>query len=592
MLGYPATNVFPYVLTLFIPLVFSLKILTVKYRGVVKQLLQTLAILGFLTPSLFVIFWGFNMYRELLPLLFLSYFFAFSYPFVQKKVEDLGYPFLLWPMKIIEIFFSTLFFLTIFVSLIYGENLLISNEIFVLIFLFSVAIFYFLYKYESKKDAHERGVFSYLENKIACELELGKIGFLVSQYIKSALGVENILLFVFDEHRTNFKYKMGEKSFKAVKGLDMKMLLDVVYFCQDHENNEILKIEDLREVCDKVEGKIKEQVLEVMKFMEEDCVKIVIPLNRRLVIDGVILVGEREQGEPFVFEDFKILNRVVQIASVAFGRAILYQEVEELSENLQRRVGEKTKKLKYKIEKMEDMMRRERDLIDIMGHELRTPLTIAKNAIEVIEDQKDQWDDELEEHFGYLKSAIRREMAIVEMLLAATKLDSGRMESNFEKVSLTEVVKNLKLAFEKEASVKGLKFEVDIDEGKEWYVKADSLRFQQILDNLVGNAVKYTRKGYVKIVIEDLDSEIGIFVKDSGEGLEQQDLERLGEKFYRAEQYIGGEASKNNIVRPGGAGLGLYVAFGLVSLMNGRYEVESKKGKGSTFKVFFEKYKD
>ncbi len=558
----------------------------------VKNCLQALVFMGFVTPGFFVLAWGFSQYYELLPFLALPFVLAFSYPFIQKKVMNAENLFLFWAIRGFAVFFLLLLFLFVSVSLVYLEPLPFSNEIFVLIFLVSSAILYITHKYNEGGSLNEKRVFLYLENKIARELRLGKLGFFISQYIKSALGVENILILVFDEYNTNFKYKMGEKRFKNVKKLGMNMLLEVVSFCQDYEKGDILMEEDLRNVCEKVDGKAKKKIQEVIESMVRDDVKIVVPLNRKLVVNGVILIGERELNEPFVSEDLKLLERIAQVASVAFGRAILYQEVEELSKNLQRKVEEKTKHLKSKIEKMEEMRQRERDLIDIMGHELRTPLTIAKNSIEIIETQKGKLDNDAEEHFQYLKSAIRREMGIVEMLLAATKLDSGQIEPNFKKVSLVEIAKNSKLAFEKEASIKSLKFKINFDEEKEWYVKADSLRLQQVFDNFVSNAVKYTNKGHVKIVLKDLGSEIGVFVEDTGEGLEEGDLKRLGEKFYRAGQYIGDSASKSDIVRPGGAGLGLYVAFGLVSLMNGRYEIESEKGKGSIFKVFFEKYKD
>lgn len=334
-------------------------------------------------------------------------------------------------------------------------------------------------------------------------------------------------------------------------------------------------------------------------IFREKNIELVIPLNIGDRLGGMIVM--KNLTRVLGIKEHEILNLLAENASLAISRAILHEEVEEYSKSLESKVSEQTQELRLRMESMEEMRQREKDLLDIMGHELRTPLTIARNSLELIDMHKAKqrkkrkrikWDSNLQKQFDYVKAAIRREMGIVETLLSATKLDAKKMETHIVDVDLSKVVDTTLLGFEKEAVNKGLKVKVELNRKKNWVVKADSLQIQQVLDNLVSNAVKYTHKGFVKISLKDLDKKVSLVISDSGEGMTKESIKKLGTKFFRLNQHIptnGDRGSERGIVRPGGTGLGLYVAFGLVDLMGGTYKVESELGKGSTFTVVFKK---
>jgi signal transduction histidine kinase len=111
---------------------------------------------------------------------------------------------------------------------------------------------------------------------------------------------------------------------------------------------------------------------------------------------------------------------------------------------------------------------------------------------------------------------------------------------------------------------------------------ADKVRTIEIIDNLVGNAVKYTKQGSVTIQTEYDDENVKVSVIDTGDGISQEEIVKLGQKFHRVDNYTG-NGGDVEIVRPGGTGLGLFVVFGLVKLMHGKIWVESEVGKGSKF---------
>ena len=328
-------------------------------------------------------------------------------------------------------------------------------------------------------------------------------------------------------------------------------------------------------------------------------IELAIPLNIGDKLGGAIFM--ENLGRVLGIKEHEILTLLAENASVAISRAILYEEVEKFSQSLQIKVDEQTKELRARMESMEQMRQREKDLLDIMGHELRTPLTIARNSLDLMEIYKKKqkkkrktikWNSDFQKQYEYIRSAIRREMGIVETLLSATKLDAKKMETHIADVDLTRIVETTLLGFEQEALRKGLKVKVDMDMRKSWVIKADSLQIQQVLDNLVSNAIKYTHEGTVRISLKEEGKKVKIVVSDTGEGISEKDLKKLGTKFFRLNQYLPSndkDDSKEGLVRPGGTGLGLYVAFGLIDLMNGSYDVKSKEDKGSTFTVTFEK---
>ena len=120
---------------------------------------------------------------------------------------------------------------------------------------------------------------------------------------------------------------------------------------------------------------------------------------------------------------------------------------------------------------------------------------------------------------------------------------------------------------------------------------ADRVRAQEIIDNLLSNAIKYTPKGYVEIKIKEEDKNVIIAVKDTGMGIREEDIPRLGKKFFRARQYVKNhDGADNKVVRAGGTGIGLYVTFNYTKLLNGTIDIKSTYGKGSTFTVTLPKF--
>jgi signal transduction histidine kinase len=221
-------------------------------------------------------------------------------------------------------------------------------------------------------------------------------------------------------------------------------------------------------------------------------------------------------------------------------------------------------------------------MIDVMGHELRTPISIVRNALLVMH-SKFKKDGQVEkETLGkYLEMAVesvRRELTLIETLLSATKVEGNRIQLQFTKVDLIDVVEDSIEALKRDAIMKNLPLNFEKPK-QEIFIYADRVRTQEIMDNFLSNAIKYTPKGKIDILIGTDDKFATLRVQDTGIGIAKSDVEKLGKKFFRAQPHYSAEQG----ARPSGTGLGLYVTFELIDVMNGKRIVESELGKGSTF---------
>lgn len=228
-------------------------------------------------------------------------------------------------------------------------------------------------------------------------------------------------------------------------------------------------------------------------------------------------------------------------------------------------------------------------MLDIMGHELRTPATIVKLNTDLLGKFVDNNPKSYQKYLDRIKNSIENEIRLIDTLLSSAKLEGKKIELNRERLSITEQIETVLHGYEYQIKQKGLRVMVDLeDDMKDVY--ADKVRVVEIIDNLLSNAIKYTDEGSIIMKAEDTDDYVKVSIIDSGKGIPEKEIPRLGTKFHRIENYITGE-SNFNIVRPGGTGLGLYVVYALIEMMGGKIWVHSQVGKGTTFSFTLPVYK-
>lgn len=216
-----------------------------------------------------------------------------------------------------------------------------------------------------------------------------------------------------------------------------------------------------------------------------------------------------------------------------------------------------------------------RDLISNLSHELRTPLTSIKGYIETLEDQSETNDLERERYIHIIKRNTQRLINMVNDLLQLSELEDKDGKLEIATCNLKEIVDSLYKIFEPTVKEKNLKFNLNIAENIP-EIRADSYKIEQMFINLIDNAIKYSEKGTINVIIQLLtNNKVRIEISDTGIGIQEEDLTRIFERFY--------VVNKARSRKQGGTGLGLSIVKHIVMLHQGEIEVKSQVGIGTSF---------
>ena len=344
----------------------------------------------------------------------------------------------------------------------------------------------------------------------------------------------------------------------------------------------------------KVFRPFRDEIAKVVEVMEENQIKVILPISSPTTIVGILLIGQREADSPYNSVQIDYLASLTNLTGLSLTRSFLYEEVREFNETLKKKVELATSELEKQNNELQESLSNERDMLDILGHELRTPLGIIRNSIgllEITHKAKTLDDEGISKFIHVAQNNIRREVQLLETILASAKIDNAKLDLIFEKAEGNTIIEDSFDSYKYEAEKKKLELKMNLPK-ESIPVYVDKLRIQQVLDNLVSNSIKYTETGSIEIGIKDENDFVRYYVKDTGMGIPEEDLKKLGQKFFRVNNYLESEGmiGDRKIVRPGGNGIGLYVVYQLVKYMGGEVKVESKLGKGSTFSFTVQKY--
>jgi len=213
-----------------------------------------------------------------------------------------------------------------------------------------------------------------------------------------------------------------------------------------------------------------------------------------------------------------------------------------------------------------------------VSHELRTPLTGIVGLARLL--QQTELDERQQQYASAIGESSRSLLELVDDLLDFSKLESDHLELNRAAFDLRESVQSVVRLFEPTAERQECELRAEIDSDVPVHVVGDGLRIQQVLRNLVSNAIKFTPDGHVTVAVRRLVTPdqrrwLHIAVTDDGVGIPQESVERLFESFYQVDSSY---AKKQQ-----GTGLGLAISRRLVTMMGGEIGVKSTEGEGSEF---------
>lgn len=279
----------------------------------------------------------------------------------------------------------------------------------------------------------------------------------------------------------------------------------------------------------------------------------------------------------FTSEDATCFQTIAQQVSLPLKSATLYQEIIETNAKLER------------LERLKS------EFISIVSHELRTPLTSIKNSLDILMSGRcGEITPASEKFLAMAMRNVQRLSGIINDLLDLSKIEAGKMDFHFAPTNINTVINYVKSALSEVAKTKGLNL-VTEEYQKIPDITADSRRLEQVLTNLVSNAIKFTPEGktitissrlvnaddikvneYFKDSIKNLSGEyVEVCVKDEGIGIESKNLLHAFDKFAQIENSLSRKA--------GGTGLGLPIAKQLLDAHKGAIWCDSEINKGSKF---------
>jgi two-component system phosphate regulon sensor histidine kinase PhoR len=287
-----------------------------------------------------------------------------------------------------------------------------------------------------------------------------------------------------------------------------------------------------------------------------------VPDVDRLISD-TLQSGEPQRQELELSESPNRIARFLQLSAVATrtdageitGTVVVFHDISQL--------------------KQTDEIRR--DFVANVSHELRTPLSILRGYIETLLEDPSLSGDELDRILEVMKKHSNRLSALTDDLLSLARLESAHPNLQLQDVRLSELFAAIVRDWGKRFSEKKLSIDVVLSPSLP-IIQADATRLQEVLYNLLDNAVKYSHPGgKIRLEAAHRDHAVEISVGDTGIGIPEPDLPRIFERFYRADKARSREL--------GGTGLGLSIVKHIAQMHGGNVRAESIAGRGTTIRV-------
>ena len=233
------------------------------------------------------------------------------------------------------------------------------------------------------------------------------------------------------------------------------------------------------------------------------------------------------------------------------------------------------KELQKKNEELKKLDQLKSDFLSVVSHELRTPLTTIREVIsQFLDGILGETTKKQSEFLSICLQDIDRLTRIISNLLDISKIEAGKVVMKRKLVDIVDLTKGLCSAFYHRAKGKGLEIRTAFSQEKT-EVYADRDKIIQVFNNLVGNAFKFTEKGYIEISVIDKQGYVECSVSDTGKGIPQEIIDKIFEPFFTTREV--GQ----------GTGLGMSISYRIITDYGGTIEVESEVDEGTTFTLRF-----
>jgi signal transduction histidine kinase len=364
---------------------------------------------------------------------------------------------------------------------------------------------------------------------------------------------------------------------------------------------QVLFIDDEESIIDGVQRLFKREAYGIFattspdkarEVLAKEKIKVVVCDHRMPGITGVEFLKEVKEKYPDVvkvlftgYADFSAAQEAINVGEIyryiskPWKTSELLSIIRQCIEHYDLIVSGNVHKEELEIanKRLRAMCEIQKEFTSTVSHELRTPLASIKTAIDlVLKKMVGEINEEQKEVLGRAKSNVDRLKRLIDDILDVTKMESGKLQMNFKINDIHRVIQETAEAQKEVAEGRGLyiKTELDVQVPK---ILFDRDRIIQVLNNLLNNAVKFTKHGGITIKTQKNSQEnhIVVSIKDTGKGIAEADISKLFQRFHQIDS--------TEINEESGTGLGLAICNEIISQHGGKIWVESKLGEGTTF---------
>ena len=286
------------------------------------------------------------------------------------------------------------------------------------------------------------------------------------------------------------------------------------------------------------------------------------------------------QNRDLTVDEMELIELIADQLAIAIDRSNSIEKVMIANHNLLT----KTLELKEAVKKEKEMRKMQTEFVALVSHEFKTPLQIIDSTREIISRKLKKLnvgDEVFDTYFARIKSAIKRMTGLIDSTLDLAKMENGTndIEVHKQEFNFNELIKEIIDRTADLATKRNIKLTVSLcDNSSE--INADSKLLDHCFTNIISNAIKYSKENSeVKILSKCNDQKIAIRVIDQGIGIPKDDLQKIGQKFFRAK----------NTLEVSGTGIGLYLTKYFIELHNGSVKIESELNIGTSFTVILPK---
>lgn len=313
----------------------------------------------------------------------------------------------------------------------------------------------------------------------------------------------------------------------------------------------------------------------IRRFFRDKLYYLIIRFATKEKLLGYMLIGDKKSGSDYLTQELSLLELIASNISVALNNTLQFSEIQRFNVKLEEEVKKATTDLRSANERLIEMDKRKDEFLSMAAHELRAPLTAIKGYVSMIlEGDTGEVPPKAREFLADTTVINERLIRLVNNMLNVSRIEENRMVYQLEEENLSRIAQMVFSVFKVEAERKSLGYKLEIPQDLRDRVQVDSDKLQEVIGNLVSNAIKYTESGSITIKLSQASEAVRLEVIDTGPGISKEEQAKLFQKFYRVESAVG---------KTTGTGLGLYISKLIVEKFNGRIGVESDSGKGSRF---------